>query len=273
MDVSDIGIVLQLIFLEGILSLDNAAVLGAMVSVLPDDQPIPWPRALARVGHTGDRLLGMQRDAALKVGLLGAYFGRALMLLLASWVMNNVWLRLIGGLYLLYLGMSHLGRFQEEAESDQQRRTSGRGFWGVVVAVELADLAFSLDNVVAAVALSNRLEIVMIGVALGIVTMRFAASLFARMVEREPILEPTAYVLVLMVGLSVVLDDLFDIHLGEMARFAASVGIIVLALLYAHWSPLRQLSPLLRAIGQLFRGIMSILHLPFTLMRRPESSS
>ena len=38
-----IAIVLQLIFLEGILSIDNAAVLGLLVPPLPDDKGIPWP--------------------------------------------------------------------------------------------------------------------------------------------------------------------------------------------------------------------------------------
>ncbi len=42
-------IVLQLIFLEGILSIDNAAVIGALVSPLPDDQDVPWPRALQKL--------------------------------------------------------------------------------------------------------------------------------------------------------------------------------------------------------------------------------
>lgn len=270
---SDLAIIIQLIFLEGILSLDNAAVLGAMVAPLPDDKPIPWPTALAFLAQPAQRLLGYQRDAALKVGLLGAYFGRAIMLLLASWVMNNFWLRLAGGLYLVYLGISHLGMRHSEEDAEDRRLDSGKGFWGVVVAVELADLAFSLDNVVAAVALSPRIEIVMIGVALGIITMRFAATLFARMVEREPILEPTAYVLVLSVGLLLVLDDVFHFHVNEIVRFSLSVGIIAFALLYAHWPPLRLLAPLLEAFARLFRGIMAIIHFPATLLRRSESSS
>lgn len=91
MDVVDIAlitIVLQLIFLEGILSIDNAAVLGAMVAHLPDDKPIPWPKQLQFLENWGQRVLGNQRDAALKVGLLGAYFGRGFMLVLAGWIIQ-----------------------------------------------------------------------------------------------------------------------------------------------------------------------------------------
>ncbi len=86
MDWSFIAIVIQLIFLEGILSIDNAAILGAMVSVLPDHEPIPWPKKLAKLGQILDKPLGFQRTAALRVGLIGAYVGRGLMLLAASYI-------------------------------------------------------------------------------------------------------------------------------------------------------------------------------------------
>ena len=82
MELTTLTIIVQLIFLEGILSIDNAAVLGAMVNHLPNDKPIPWPRRLAHLHAWGDRVLGNQRDAALKVGLqagpkTGAVFGVA----------------------------------------------------------------------------------------------------------------------------------------------------------------------------------------------------
>ena len=73
-------IVLQLIFLEGILSIDNAAVIGALVSPLPDNEEVPWPGALKKLGTILHPVLGFQRMAALRVGLLGAYVGRGAML-------------------------------------------------------------------------------------------------------------------------------------------------------------------------------------------------
>jgi tellurite resistance protein TerC len=218
MDGAVIFVIVQLIFLEGILSIDNAAVLGAMVAPLPDDKPIPWPRALQRLGRGFDKLLGMQRDAALKIGLLGAYAGRGLMLALAAFVIQNPWLRLIGGLYLLYLALKYLGELGRAAERDSERasvRPLKAGFWQVVVGVELADLAFSLDNVVAAVSLSDRYWVVLLGVAVGIILMRFAASIFSRLISWEPNLETAAYLLVLMIGAELLLDDLFGIHFVE----------------------------------------------------------
>src|SRR3974377_274892 len=101
MERSSGAIIVQLIFLESILSIDNAAVLGAMVAHLPVDIPIAWPRSLAPFGNRLHPLLGNQRPAALRVGLLGAYLGRGLMLIMASFVLSNPWLKLLGELYLL----------------------------------------------------------------------------------------------------------------------------------------------------------------------------
>jgi tellurite resistance protein TerC len=176
-------IILQLIILEGLLSIDNAAVLGAMVIHLPDDKPIHWHAKLKWLGEKLHPILGNQRMAALRVGLLGAYVGRGLMLVLASLVVNNPWLKIIGAAYLIRLAFENLGMAEESSADSEIRTVKATSFWGVVVSVELADLVFSLDNVVAAVSLSDKLWVVMVGVALGILFMRFAAGLFSRAVE------------------------------------------------------------------------------------------
>ena len=96
------------------------------------------------------------------------------------------------------------------------------------------DLIFSIDNVVAAVSLSNKLWVVMIGVAIGILTMRFAAGVFSHAVQREPILQQAAYVLVLNIGIELTLQQVWGIEIPDMLRFAISVLTIGLALAYAH---------------------------------------
>src|SRR5574338_252029 len=101
-------IILQLIFLEGILSIDNAAVIGALVSPLPDRKPVEWPPLLRRLGDWLHPLLGNQRTAALRVGLLGAYLGRGLMLFLTSFLIHNSWIKLIGAAYLIHLAFDSL---------------------------------------------------------------------------------------------------------------------------------------------------------------------
>ncbi|HID34792.1 MAG TPA: tellurium resistance protein TerC [Anaerolineae bacterium] len=266
-----IFVVIQLIFLEGILSIDNAAVLGAMVSQLPAHEPIPWPRWLNFMQNWGDRVFGPQRAAALKVGLLGAYAGRALMLLLATIVIENPWLRLLGAAYLFKLGIAHLGQPHEDVENEEAaamaQKVAGKGFWGVVLSVELADLAFSLDNVVAAVALSPVLWVVLLGVAFGILTMRFAAQIFTVMIEREPVLATAAYMLVLAIGVEVLISDItllmgHEFHFQSWLKFSISISILVLSVIYAHSSFLQWgLNPIFNVVRKIFHSVNTFIDL------------
>jgi tellurite resistance protein TerC len=250
-DLNFIYIIIQVIFLEGILSIDNAAVLGAMVSVLPQKDTVPWPGPLKFLGPPVHRLLGGQRSAALKVGLLGAYVGRGLMLVLANFVIHNPFLKILGAAYLIRLAFDNLGE-PEPGEEEQVRakRMEGKRFWSVVVAVELADLAFSLDNVVAVVALSDNLPIVMFGVFIGIIAMRFAAGIFTWMVLREPILKPAAYLVVFNIGAELLLDEFWGIEVGGGLKFIISAGTLILFVVYAHLKPLHIFQPIFNWVGE-----------------------
>jgi tellurite resistance protein TerC len=234
-------IVLQLIFLEGILSIDNAAVIGALVSPLPDDQRVVWPAPLAQIGKWLHPILGNQRMAALRVGLLGAYVGRGLMLFLTSFIIHNSWIKLIGAAYLIHLAFDNLedmvGGGSEEEEEVKPIKV--QSFWATVLTVELMDLIFSIDNVVAAVSLSDKLWVVMLGVGIGILTMRFAAGIFSYAVTREPVLKQAAYVLVFNIGVELVLSQVWQIEISDFLRFGISAATILLAIAYAH-SPFLQ---------------------------------
>ena len=236
-------IILQLVFLEGILSIDNAAVIGALVSPLPDHHPVDWPQPLRRLGGWLHPLLGNQRTAALRVGLLGAYLGRGLMLLLTSFLIHNSWIKLVGAAYLIHLAFDSFEDMSEagSGEDAQVKPIKVQSFWATVLTVELMDLIFSIDNVVAAVSLSNKLWVVMVGVAIGILTMRFAAGAFSYAVEREPILRQAAYVLVLNIGVELVLEQVWHVHISDLLRFGISAGTILLALAYAHLPFLQRL--------------------------------
>ncbi len=269
-----ITIVIQLIFLEGILSIDNAAVLGAMVSVLPTDQPVPYPAPLKPLQGFTNRYLGMQQSAALKVGLMGAYLGRALMLVLASWIIANPSLKILGAVYLIKLAFENLGKFAEhgagdeddDAEMTRLKRAGEVSFWGIVLNVELADLAFSLDNVVAAVALSDQLWVVMVGVALGIVTMRFAATAFTWMIKREPIMEQAAYIVVLNIGLELLIAEFFEVEITAWEKFAISLGTIVVCLVYAHVPALHVIRPILYWLANGMRLVNELIEWVFWLV-------
>jgi len=259
-DLSLFYIVVQVIFLEGILSIDNAAVLGALVSVLPAKETVPWPGPLKFLGPPVHRILGGQRAAGLKVGLLGAYLGRGLMLVMANFVIHNHYLKILGAAYLIKLAFENLGE-PESGEEDQvgTRRVEGKGFWGVVIAVELADLAFSLDNVVAVIALSDNLYLVMFGVFMGILTMRFAAGIFTWMILREPILKPAAYLVVFNIGAELLLDEFLRIEFGAALKFMISAGTLILFVVYFHLKPLHVFQPVFNWVAEGMANINELL--------------
>jgi tellurite resistance protein TerC len=274
MDFGFVTIILQLIFLECILSIDNAAVLGAMVAPLPDDKPVPWPRSLKGILGRLDPLLGPQRQAALKVGLLGAYAGRVLMLFVASIIIQNVWMQIVGAVYLIYLAVRHFGeefRYGDDLaeESGIERTRVAGGFWGIVLTIELADLAFSLDNVVAAVALSDELWVVIFGVAIGIVVMRFAAQIFTRLIAWEPALESAAYLLLFAIGGELLLEHFLHFELTEWAQFGISVGIIVLVIVFARVTVLHPVQIVFRPFMALFALINDGLSFVFGILTAP----
>lgn len=197
-------VILILVLIEGVLSVDNAAVLATMVMRLPEEQ----------------------RGKALKYGIIGAYAFRGLCLLLVTWLTNIWWLEPIGGLYLIYLCWKHFAHHESVEEEGAQhvekegnwlyRHTLGRlgPFWATVVAVEIMDLAFSLDNVFAAVAFTkneklypwpSNIILVCIGVFIGILAMRFAAQGFVKLMHRYPFLEKCAYIVIGVLGVKLIL--------------------------------------------------------------------
>lgn len=185
-------IILNLILIESILSIDNAAVLATMVMDLPPDQ----------------------RKKALKYGIFGAYVFRGICLVLAAWLVTIWWLKPLGGFYLLFLAISYFIRkrtkpkvVEHEAVDKKKtwfyRSTVGLigNFWATVVLVELMDLAFSIDNVFAAVAFTDNIYLIYIGVFIGILAMRFVAQGFVKLMERFTFLESIAYVVIGVLGL------------------------------------------------------------------------
>ena len=182
-------VILNLILIESLLSVDNAAVLATMVMDLPQKD----------------------RAKALKYGIIGAYIFRGMCLLLASWLVKIWWLKPIGGFYLLYLAISYFlnPKKQEEPEDvDKKRNWFYRStvgllgtFWATVALVEVMDLAFSIDNVFAAVAFTDHLALIYIGVFIGILAMRFVAQFFVKLMEKFSFLETSAYLVIGVLGL------------------------------------------------------------------------
>ena len=97
---------------------------------------------------------------------------------------------------------------QPKMKSQLYQATTGRIgiFWATVISVELMDLAFSLDNVFAAVAYSNNILIILLGVFIGILAMRFVAQGFVKLMERYPFLEACAFTVIGLLGVKLTLS-------------------------------------------------------------------
>jgi YkoY family integral membrane protein len=166
------------------LSIDNAAVLAAMVKELPKGQ----------------------QKKALTYGIAGAYVFRGLALLFASVLIKLVWLKVAGGLYLMYLAYNALSTNVEQGGESKMtiKIPFLSALWSTIVAIEMMDLVFSIDNVFAAVAFTPNLWLICGGVFIGILAMRFATTKFVKVLEKNPILERVAYWVIGALGLKLV---------------------------------------------------------------------
>lgn len=182
-------VVLNLILIESLLSLDNATVLAIMVRPLREDQ----------------------RDKALKYGIIGAYVFRGFALVFAAYIIKIWWLKPLGGLYLLYMVYDWWKGKQEKYEEEVHEVEKSAFhrilesylgvFWTTVLMVELMDIAFSIDNVFAAVAFTPNILLVVIGVFIGILSMRFIAQYFNKLMNQFPFLETSAFIVIFILGL------------------------------------------------------------------------
>jgi YkoY family integral membrane protein len=117
-----------------------------------------------------------------------------------------VWLKILGGLYLIYLAYNNLKSGSEDDGPKSISIPFLNVFWSTVVAIELADLVFSIDNVFAAVAFTDRIELIYLGVFIGIIAMRFAATGFVRLIEKHPVLEKVAFWVVGFLGVKLIIS-------------------------------------------------------------------
>ncbi|WP_207423721.1 TerC family protein [Desertivirga brevis] len=200
-------IILNLIIIESLLSVDNAAVLATMVLDLPKEQ----------------------REKALKYGIIGAYVFRGLCLMVAGWLVTVWWLKPLGGLYLLYLAFDYFkGKASNKEEEENVDKNSSwiykstvgllGNFWSTVALVEVMDLAFSIDNVFAAVAFTDHMFLIYTGVFIGILAMRFVAQGFVKLMEKYTFLEAIAFIVIGVLGLK--LSASVYTHFAEGSEFA-----------------------------------------------------
>ena len=205
----DAAVVGLLVILEGMLSIDNALVLGLLAKRLP----------------------ARQRGRALWYGMAGAWLFRTLAVFTATLLLQWTFVKFIGGAYLVYISVKHLffDSHDEPAESKEaaanslvepvETAASAGKFWRTVLVIELTDIAFAVDSILAAIALVGspppgtpahafhpKLWVIIVGGILGMMLMRGAAQIFIKLLERFPRFEMTAYLLVVVIGLKLLGD-------------------------------------------------------------------
>jgi YkoY family integral membrane protein len=223
------GYVLFLVFLEGVLSADNALVLALMVRHLPR--------------HDQRRVL--------RWGIWGAIGFRVIAVLAATELRKFWYFKVLGGLYLLYLAISHFISHRDSqpaAGADRSATRQGwwQGFWGTVTKITFADIAFSIDSILAAVGVAEDFPvrfgdigqkyIILTGGVLGIITMRFVVRYFVWLLDRFPGLAEGAYVLVAWIGLKLVIGGFHDgeqlpFHIPDWLFWSGMAVIAVVSLL------------------------------------------
>lgn len=266
-----IPVVLALVVIEGLLSVDNALAIAAMASHLNEEQ----------------------RKQAMNIGYIGAYGFRIVALLTASLIMDNHWLMLLGSLYLVWLMCSHFAEQSGEGEDEEgESKGASHSFAKTIAMIAFLDLSLSFDNVVAAVAFARDSKmLVYIGVTLGIITLRLVAGYCIKLLERQPWLEHTAFLLVGFVGLLLGLELFWDqqikmvyelgglkliseadghYHIAKAVKFAGIIGIILTHLAYEKNSAvktvLRPLARLLLIPARLVSGLVSAIFWPLTAL-------
>ena len=194
-------VILSLILIEGLLSVDNALAIAAMASHLDEKK----------------------RKLAMNIGYAGAYGFRILALFIASYIVNNHWLMILGSAYLIWLMCNHFAE-QKEAGFDEgpDVHSTTHSFGKTIAMIAFLDLSLSFDNVVAAVGLAGKnITLVYVGVTIGIITLRLVAGYCIKLLERHPWLEHTAFLLVGFVGLLLCAElwwDMRDQAAGRVAR-------------------------------------------------------
>lgn len=214
-------VLLLLVALEGLLAADNALVLAIMVKHLPEKE----------------------RRRALFYGLAGAFVFRFGSLFVISYLVDIWQVQAIGALYLLFISGNHILRKVIVKKGEEStKRAEGKkksGFWMTVFKVEMADIAFAVDSILAAVALAMALPssglpniggldggkflVIFAGGFIGLIIMRFAANFFVRLLHKKPGLEIAAFFIVGWVGVKLLVYTLSHEALAILpAGFAES---------------------------------------------------
>ncbi|GBG94520.1 TerC family membrane protein [Ligilactobacillus salitolerans] len=201
-------IILSLVLIECLLSVDNAIVLAAQTQKLPTKK---------------------EQEKSLFYGIWGAYFFRFILIGVGTYLINFWEIKVLGAAYLMYLSVKHFyGRAhphdKHKSKQKKERKSWLSPFWSVVVSIEMMDIVFSIDSILASLAISPNPVIVLLGGIFGILAMRGVAEVIMRLLQLVPELETVAYGLIALIAIKLFLTiPAIDIEIP-----AVLFGVIVL---------------------------------------------
>ena len=208
-------IIFSLVLIECLLSVDNAIVLAAQTQKLPTKK---------------------EQEKSLFYGLWGAYLCRFILIGVGTFLIKFWWIKVIGASYLMYLSISHFWKMAHPAKEgthhSQKHKRLLPLFWSVVVSIELMDIVFSIDSILASLAISPNPVIVLIGGMIGILCMRGIAEFIMSLMKKIPELEVMAYVLILVIAVKLFLSiPEIDIEIPAGIFGMIVLGAIVITLI------------------------------------------
>ncbi len=196
-------VLLVLILLEAVLSADNAIALAAIAQGLENKE--------------------LERKA-LNFGLVVAYVLRITLILTATWVQQFWQFNVLGGVYLLWLVFQHFT--PEEGEDNQHHGPRFNSLLQAIPVIAFTDLAFSLDSVTTAIAVSQERWLVLTGATIGIITLRYMAGLFIKWLDEYVYLGDAGYITVALVGLRLLLKVVNDSFVPPEWAMISAIALI-----------------------------------------------
>ncbi|ABS30652.1 MAG: DUF475 domain-containing protein [Candidatus Sulcia muelleri] len=218
--IHSISIIFNLVLIEAILSIDNAAILTTMVSHLNKED----------------------RKKALKYGIIGAYIFRIISLFFASVIMKMWLLKIIGGSYLIYLGINHF--ISKKRTFMFLNKNSFPKVWKTIIYIEIIDILFSIDNILGVLSYSNNTLLIFLGIFISLFLIRISTIKILRFKKIYSSLEESAFIIIILLGLKLIIsiyeilypDDYFTTFLQSqifnISFSLISLSIFILPIIY-----------------------------------------
>jgi predicted tellurium resistance membrane protein TerC len=188
-----------------------------------------------------DKLPPEKREIARRIGLFMAMFMRIGLLLVLSWIVGLVEpmltvlghevsgrdaILLLGGLFLIWKSTTEIHQILEGAE-DQQASQSRHTLFSVIFQIMLIDLVFSLDSIITAVGMVDRIEIMIAAVLTSVALMMVFARGIGEFVSNHPTIKMLALSFLVVVGVVLIAEG-FEHHIPKgYVYFAMAFSVCV----------------------------------------------